>query len=217
MDRKHEDRRAIVPQALGAPSRQQLLRRKPGLAPLPLPRALPLPLPRPVDAPEESVVTQCNRCEKDFVQKKARDQKSARGRVGRVPRLYKLCEHCREMGKGRSRRWQMRTREHGGLCRRCGLELETTDGEFVLCVKCRQAFRDRKHRRITEGKCIQCCEPLAEPITGSMAEQMAGPDSEGAGLEKPLQRRCQKCREARHAKGSSTKPFTSDFIQSMYK
>ncbi|KAM9892889.1 hypothetical protein OXX79_009713 [Metschnikowia pulcherrima] len=195
MDGLRDERRSSAPSASAGASRQQLLRRRPGTQ---------RPV-RPNPEPEETIVTQCNRCDKDFVQKKAADQQSARGRVGRVPRLFKLCEHCREMGKGRSRRWQMRTKEHGGLCRRCGVVLGADDGQYVLCVKCRQAFRDRKLRRINEGKCISCCEPMKE-------EDM----EDAPGRENVVKRRCRKCRELRQSQ-PQTKPFTSEFIQSMYK
>ncbi|OBA23984.1 hypothetical protein METBIDRAFT_115782 [Metschnikowia bicuspidata var. bicuspidata NRRL YB-4993] len=248
MDERRSERRGLLPQSLGASTRQQLLRRRPGSQ-----RAPP-----PVEAPEETVVTQCNRCGKDFVQKKARDQKSARGKVGRVPRLYKLCEHCREMGKGRSRRWQMRTKEHGGLCRRCGAMLAGSDEPYVLCTKCRQAFRDRKVRRATEGKCVQCCEPMGyagaaleeegerywegegEEGEGEEGEREEGEREEGEREEgerekggkagatdgvgatqagapaRVVKARCRKCRESRQQQ-RPTRPFTSDFIQGLYK
>ncbi|KAH3662095.1 hypothetical protein OGAPHI_006276 [Ogataea philodendri] len=91
------------------------------------------------------VTTTCTRCKKDFVQ--------------RPEKQFRLCLHCRELQRQRSRRWQMRTKEKQGVCRRCGIEIPPEQAQFVLCEHCRMSLRSRKASRAALGKCVHCSGP----------------------------------------------------------
>ncbi|AOA62423.1 Putative G-box binding factor [Komagataella phaffii CBS 7435] len=84
----------------------------------------------------------CTRCKKQFEQ---------------GPRKYKLCPYCRKLQRERSRRWQQKTKEKVGVCRRCGITMDPGESEqFVLCGKCRGSLRTKKRHRAEEGRCVHC-------------------------------------------------------------
>ncbi|KAG7882953.1 hypothetical protein KL925_000348 [Ogataea polymorpha] len=87
----------------------------------------------------------CTRCKKEFTQM--------------LGKHYRLCSHCRELQRQRSRRWQMRTKEKQGVCRRCGVEIPPEHAQFVLCENCRMSLRSRKASRAALGKCVHCSGP----------------------------------------------------------
>lgn len=74
-------------------------------------------------------------------------------------KLFKLCPHCRELQRQRSKRWQQKTREKDGVCRRCGKLIPDDESKFVLCSKCRTTLRDKKANRAELGKCVHCSGP----------------------------------------------------------
>ncbi|ODQ83133.1 hypothetical protein BABINDRAFT_159585 [Babjeviella inositovora NRRL Y-12698] len=90
---------------------------------------------------------ECTRCKKDF------NQPVGRGRT------FKLCPHCRDLQRQRSKRWQQRTKEKPGACRRCGAMIPPTEENFVLCAPCRLNLRSRKALRAANGKCVHCSGP----------------------------------------------------------
>ncbi|GME69970.1 unnamed protein product [[Candida] boidinii] len=90
--------------------------------------------------------TACTRCKNEFNQFITK-------------RLFKLCHHCRELQRERSRRWQMKTKEKEGVCRRCGSELPNFENDYVLCEHCRLNLRSSKAIRVQEGKCVHCSGP----------------------------------------------------------
>lgn len=113
------------------------------------------------------------------------------------PKLYKLCQHCRELQRQRSRRWQKKTKEKVGVCRRCGSEIPPELQKFVLCLNCRQNLRFRKANRAKQGRCVHCSGPLDSSIISSPPDNL---DAEQASLWKSANKSksfkvCKRCRE----------------------
>ncbi|ODV84337.1 hypothetical protein CANARDRAFT_8691 [[Candida] arabinofermentans NRRL YB-2248] len=90
-------------------------------------------------------VTLCNRCKKQFPCEAGKN--------------FKMCSHCRELQRQRSRRWQMRTKQKEGACRRCGSPIPKEHAQYVLCEHCRMSLRTRKVKRALAGKCVHCSGP----------------------------------------------------------
>lgn len=88
----------------------------------------------------------CTRCKKDFAQ------------LG--PKPFKRCNHCRELQRLRTKRWQIETRQKEGACSRCRTVL--SDTTFSLCPKCRGYLRINKETRLLKGKCVHCSAPNEE-------------------------------------------------------
>lgn len=99
-----------------------------------------------------ATTTPCLRCKKDF------EQAMLYTKLGKL-RLFKLCLHCRELQRHRLARWQKKTKEKGGACRRCGTEIDSD--EFVLCLKCRQKLRHHKAQKRAEEQ----LQPALETTT----------------------------------------------------
>lgn len=93
--------------------------------------------------PELPETPQCSRCKKDFTP-------SLDGKT------YKLCPHCRELQRQRSRRWQQRIKQKEGACKRCGVDIPQDQSTYVLCPPCRFNLRTRKATRYENGKCVHC-------------------------------------------------------------
>jgi hypothetical protein len=87
----------------------------------------------------------CTRCKKEYA---ITDGKA-----------YKLCPHCRELQRQRSRRWQQKTKLKDGVCRRCGISIPVGQEKFVLCPPCRNSLRERKATRHENGRCVHCSGP----------------------------------------------------------
>ncbi|ODV71264.1 uncharacterized protein CYBJADRAFT_192036 [Cyberlindnera jadinii NRRL Y-1542] len=87
-------------------------------------------------------VAQCTRCKKDYA--------IYNGKV------FKLCPHCRELQRLRSRRWQEKTKATSGSCRRCGTAIPQDQSKYVLCPPCRLNLRNTKAQRLEKGKCVHC-------------------------------------------------------------
>lgn len=85
----------------------------------------------------------CTRCKKEFP-------------IDLTGKTFKLCPHCRELQRERSRRWQQKTKLKPGACRRCGVSIPTDQAHFVLCPPCRLSLRTRKASRYENGKCVHC-------------------------------------------------------------
>lgn len=106
----------------------------------------------PNTAPQDKPITEindlgvgtsdCTRCKKEYA--------ITDGKV------YKLCPHCRELQRQRSRRWQQKTKLKEGACRRCGISIPHDQNKFVLCPPCRLNLRNRKSTRFDSGKCVHC-------------------------------------------------------------
>lgn len=126
-----------------------------------------------------AITTKCLRCKKDFVQSFVRDKPDAK--------VFKLCHRCRDMQRQRSRRWQKKTKEQQGSCRRCGGVIPSDQLRFVLCSQCRESLRLRKANRAAQGKCVHCLGPIESLIMGDQA----GEPRPRSGLFKV----CQRCRE----------------------
>lgn len=94
-----------------------------------------------------SAETPCSRCKKPFEQ--------------RGPTTYKLCGHCRELQRERSKRWKQRLAEKTGVCTRCGHE-QPADAKHALCGSCRSSLRKTKTKRLALGRCVHCSGPNTE-------------------------------------------------------
>ncbi|TID16214.1 hypothetical protein CANINC_004212 [Pichia inconspicua] len=88
----------------------------------------------------------CTRCKKDFAQLSTKP--------------FKRCNHCRELQRLRTKRWQTETRQKEGVCSRCRTAL--IDSNFSLCQKCRVYLRNNKETRLLKGKCVHCSAPNDE-------------------------------------------------------
>lgn len=88
----------------------------------------------------------CTRCKKDFAQLTSKS--------------FKRCNHCRELQRLRTKRWQNETRQKEGVCSRCRTVLP--DSSFSLCHKCRGYLRNNKETRLLNGKCVHCSAPNDE-------------------------------------------------------
>lgn len=114
------------------------------------------------------LVTRCSRCKKEFLQAGASSEKKEGGEGGEgstesEPRIFKLCHHCRELQRQRSRRWQKKTKDKLGACRRCGVVIPPNEQKYVLCPQCRRSLRVRKANRAAQGKCVHCLGPIQIP------------------------------------------------------
>lgn len=136
------------------------------------------------------ISTQCSRCKKDFLQDiLLTDKKDGSDGAGTEsePRIYKLCHHCRELQRQRSRRWQKKTKDKLGACRRCGVVIPPGEQKYVLCPQCRLSLRVRKANRAAQGKCVHCLGPIQNTNNEEDGERR----SSITGLYKV----CQRCRE----------------------
>ena len=129
------------------------------------------------------------------------------------PRTFKLCDHCRKLQRQRSRRWQKKTKDREGVCRRCGSEIPLAERRFVLCPSCRENLRLRKASRAAQGRCVHCSGPLDASILSKENEGNNNGDEQntksnedqnnelrrGSQEEKPARgashKVCQRCRE----------------------
>lgn len=138
---------------------------------------------------ENVIQSKCSRCKKDFVQKLIMP-KDSNGSSGAQPKVYKLCHHCRDLQRQRSRRWQKKTKDKQGACRRCGTEIHPDEQKYVLCPQCRENLRIRKANRAAQGKCVHCLGPINALIIKEEGEE-GGRRSSAPGSYKV----CQRCRE----------------------
>lgn len=99
--------------------------------------------PSAAETAPQAVDSDCTRCRKGF-------------KNPAVGKAFKLCPHCRELQKARSRRWQLKTKETPGACRRCGVAVPQDECHFVLCPACRLSLRIKKSQRFEAGKCVHC-------------------------------------------------------------
>ncbi|KAI5948898.1 hypothetical protein KGF57_005091 [Candida theae] len=152
-----------------------------------------------LNANQKSVVSQCTRCKKDFVQivnipTEGGNDMNGKAAGGGQTKLFKMCAHCRELQRQRSRRWQMKTKDRKGFCRRCGTEIPVKDQNFVLCANCRSNLRTRKSDRSLQGRCINCSSSMdSESNTpdGSFPKDIKDPRPSSS---KPTHRVCSHCR-----------------------
>ncbi|CAI5755926.1 unnamed protein product [Candida verbasci] len=116
---------------------------------------------------QQMVRSSCTRCNKEFDQPviipKVNDA-SGSSKSLTTPKIFKLCQHCRDLQRQRSRRWQKKTKDKLGVCRRCGSDIPIEERKFVLCPSCRQNLRTRKANRAAQGKCVHCSGPLDASI-----------------------------------------------------
>ncbi|KAK6873879.1 White-opaque regulator 3 [Candida tropicalis] len=157
---------------------------------------------------QQMVRSNCTRCKKEFDQPviipKANDSSGGQKLLAE-PKIFKLCQHCRDLQRQRSRRWQKKTKDKQGVCRRCGSEIPIEERKFVLCPSCRQNLRTRKANRAAQGKCVHCSGPLdtsilvkdengnivTEPNANGDAEYEEKKNGRGTNNYKV----CQRCRE----------------------
>ena len=109
--------------------------------------------------------TSCTRCKKVFLQLVYVSQEQEKSKS--EPKFFKLCQHCRDLQRKRSRRWQIKTKNKTGTCRRCGLVIPEDQQKYVLCPSCRENLRTRKANRAAQGKCVHCSGPLEASIIAS--------------------------------------------------
>lgn len=127
----------------------------------------------------------CSRCKKDFVQPIIVPLDNTKALA--EPKIFKLCQHCRDLQRQRSRRWQKKTKDKRGACRRCGAEIPPEEQKFVLCPSCRQNLRTRKANRAAQGKCVHCSGPLDASIITDKKDANANKSGN--------YKVCQRCRE----------------------
>lgn len=136
--------------------------------------------------------TPCTRCKKDFDQPliipHITDADQGISKPLAEPKIFKLCPHCRSLQRQRSRRWQKKTKDKSGACRRCGAEIPTDAKRFVLCPDCRKNLRGRKASRAAQGKCVHCSGPLDSSI-------LPGEDKSNKVSKAGNFKVCQRCRE----------------------
>ncbi|KAL6454517.1 WOR3 White-opaque regulator 3 [Candida maltosa Xu316] len=155
---------------------------------------------------QQMVRSNCTRCKKEFDQPviipKMNDSNSANGsKILAEPKIFKLCQHCRDLQRQRSRRWQKKTKDKQGVCRRCGTEIPLEERKFVLCPNCRQNLRTRKANRAAQGKCVHCSGPLdasilvKDPVNGGDLESNGGEKRVGRPSSTSSYKVCQRCRE----------------------
>lgn len=140
---------------------------------------------------ENVILSKCLRCKKDFVQRLIVAKDLRLGKVSAEPKVFKLCHHCRDLQRQRLRRWQKKTKDKQGACRRCGNEIPPEEQKYVLCPMCRQNLRIRKANRAAQGKCVHCLGPINVLIINDDAEDPLGRRSSNPGSYKV----CQRCRE----------------------
>lgn len=155
----------------------------------------------PLNENQKSVASQCTRCKKDFVQvitvpKENNNSFNFKPSSGQS-KVFKLCHHCRELQRQRSRRWQMKTKDKKGVCRRCGTEIPFNEQKFVLCPSCRLNLRTRKASRASQGKCIHCSSPMEDGFASdeiSLEESSSVDEYDKRSPKSTSFRVCQKCR-----------------------
>ncbi|RLV95376.1 White-opaque regulator 3 [Spathaspora sp. JA1] len=115
---------------------------------------------------QQILQSNCSRCKKTFEQPiiipKAKDANGTRFLA--EAKTFKLCQHCRDLQRQRSRRWQKKTKDKKGVCRRCGSEIPIEEQKFVLCPSCRHNLRSKKANRAAQGRCVHCSGPLDASI-----------------------------------------------------
>lgn len=143
---------------------------------------------------EQMLRSSCTRCKKEFDQPIIIPQSNDNAQGPKPlaePKIFKLCQHCRDLQRKRSRRWQKKTKDKSGACRRCGLEIPVDQQKFVLCPSCRENLRTRKANRAAQGKCVHCSGPLDASIITGDEKAAKQKDRVKSGNFKV----CQRCRE----------------------
>lgn len=157
---------------------------------IPSPQQQQQPQPHPQQQhqrqPHNILRSSCSRCKKDFDQHIIIPQSNELSKPIVEPKIFKLCQHCRDLQRQRSRRWQKKTKDKHGACRRCGSEIPPDQQKFVLCPSCRQNLRTRKANRAAQGKCVHCSGPLDSLI---ITNNKTSPKTSGQFKV------CQRCRE----------------------
>lgn len=138
------------------------------------------------------VHSKCSRCKKEFTQSLIVAKDSFLGKFGTEPKIFKLCDHCRDLQRERLRRWQKKTKDKQGACRRCGNDIPADQQKYVLCPLCRQNLRIRKANRAAQGKCVHCSGPINLLIINEEHTDENGRRSSVAGNSYKV---CQRCRE----------------------
>lgn len=125
----------------------------------------------------QTIYSTCTRCKKEFDQtivlRKQESSDNAKSFLPE-PKIFKLCQHCRDLQRQRSRRWQQKTKERKGVCRRCGVDIPIEEQRFVLCPQCRQNLRERKANRAAHGRCVHCSGPLTSEFVTNEYGTVAG-------------------------------------------
>lgn len=164
----------------------------------PQPQAPPqLQIEQPKEPGTEQVLRSlCLRCKKEFDQPIIIPQLSDGGRQKFLaePKIFKLCQHCRDLQRQRLRRWQKKTKDKQGACRRCGLDIPPEEQKFVLCPGCRQNLRTRKANRAAQGKCVHCLGPLDLSIITD-EKKLLNSNSRRERTKYGNYKVCQRCRE----------------------
>lgn len=146
---------------------------------------------RKIDA-DNQIQSKCSRCKKEFTQSLLVAKDSFLGKFGTEPKIFKLCDHCRDLQRERLRRWQKKTKDKQGACRRCGNEIPQDQQKYVLCPLCRQNLRIRKANRAAQGKCVHCSGPINLLIINEESVDENGRRSSVSGGSYKV---CQRCRE----------------------
>ncbi|KAK6460109.1 hypothetical protein DFJ63DRAFT_338063 [Scheffersomyces coipomensis] len=163
----------------------------------------------PTGQGDQMLRSSCSRCKKEFDQHIIIPQQrlGSGNKFLAEPKIFKLCHHCRELQRQRSRRWQKKTKDKQGVCRRCGSEIPPEEQKFVLCPSCRQNLRTRKANRAAQGKCVHCSGPLdASIITDQKVDENSTTSSttttttttttnNSSKTSKANYKVCQRCRE----------------------
>lgn len=140
---------------------------------------------------ENQIQSKCSRCQKEFKQSLIVSKDLFLGKLGAEPKIFKLCDHCRDLQRERLRRWQKKAKEKQGVCRRCGYVIPVEQQKYVLCPQCRRNLRMRKASRAAQGKCVHCSGPINLLIVGE--------DADGNGRSQSVvgatYKLCQRCRE----------------------
>ncbi|KAI5969660.1 hypothetical protein CANMA_001323 [Candida margitis] len=152
----------------------------------------------PLKENQKSVVSQCTRCKKEFVQivtvPKENEAHTGSKPVGQS-KVFKLCHHCRELQRQRSRRWQKKTKDKKGVCRRCGNGIPFNEQKFVLCPSCRSNLRTRKANRASQGRCVHCSNPLDDDIgSDELVDESNGEEYLKRSPKANTYRVCSRCR-----------------------
>lgn len=146
---------------------------------------------RKIDS-DNQIQSKCSRCKKEFTQSLLVAKDSFMGKFGTEPKIFKLCDHCRDLQRERLRRWQKKTKDKQGACRRCGNEIPLDQQKYVLCPLCRQNLRIRKANRAAQGKCVHCSGPInLLIINDENGDENGRRPSVAGGFYKV----CQRCRE----------------------
>lgn len=140
---------------------------------------------------ENQIQSKCSRCKKEFTQSLLVSKDLFLGKFGAEPKLFKLCDHCRDLQRERLRRWQKKTKDKQGACRRCGNDIPPDQQKYVLCPLCRQNLRIRKANRAAQGKCVHCSGPINLLIINEETDENGRRSSVTNGAYKV----CQRCRE----------------------